>query len=1252
MAKQVIPPSPEAASLGQYGNVPVSLFTGTPNISVPLYELKGNFISLPVSLSYSASGFKPEDEATWCGSSWSLNAGGVITRAARGNPDNASNYFGVANVLTPPSSSNFFAQDTYLKNIEDGTIETQPDVYYYNFAGHSGKFLVKPDNTIFKKEKDLKVINYGSGFTIVDEQGITYIFDVDETTIMTPSDDFGQPSTLTYTYPSAWYLRSMTSPAGDEVIEFEYHTNLSGSVQNGNRLNNRSVTYSYGVKSPFGPCAISVNEGSISTMAPPEVLIHRKFLKKITYKRSNTTIAYIDILSATGQRLDTEDIYARRLNQVKIYSTNTTTDKLIKQYDFTYGYFFNNANVLNKRRLRLESMQEISVDGITPSPPPYSFEYDATLIPERFTTSLDHWGFYNAALNTSLVPNVYFPGRFVDDMWFLPRNVGEGANREASLSGSAATILNKMTYPTGGYTTFEYELNEAQFGDGLYHPVGGIRVKTITDYSFNGVAARAKKYTYLSDNGTGSGRSGVFPFYHTYSSFRHHLMPYHFDPEDCEMPQQNDDHTLYTISVSASSIFSLGSFQGSHLGYTQVTESQVDLVNNQTLGKTVYNYSYSAPFPVDENIENGDLVRQRIYRNDGKLLQEIANTYNTTDGDVLNTVSVKSLEEQSNKTYYCKTSGGAYIAYGIWDIIPPGCVELRTIPTARIPETFHFVQQNKRLTQTITKVYDEVRKEYLTTTRSLFYDNPLHNYATRIEETTSNGSKLKTDIKYVVDYAAAPTATTGSVAYNIDLMRQKNIMALPVEKLQYREDAGGGNKKYISGQITDHIVGKPSKVYFLESLTPLTSVTTSSISSNTFSYDTHYRLAASMKYNANENLTEQSKTDDVPKAYLWEYNNMYPVAEATGAHDNEIWYTSFETPGKGGFSFTGTPVADASSPTGKQCYDLTSNSISATVDLSKKYILSYWRKNASASFSVTGSTGVKQGFTKNGWTYFEHTVTGTTTTGISGSGYIDELRLYPSSALMITRTFDPLVGVYNECDANNNISYYIYDGLSRLTSIKDDDGNIVKNFRYNYGLGTAPTTSTQTLFYNVAAQNTFTKQGCPSGRYGDDVIYSVPYGKYAATTQTAANNLAAAEIAANGQNYANSTGQCTWRNVVTSQLVYKNNCLPTEGPGLAVTYTVPAGKYKSLTSQEDADAQAAAEIVALGQAYANTYASCSCVGEGKKYINGVCETGQQIFGGGTYENGQWLCPYFYSFSDGSTSGYYYSYHSEPCPIAP
>lgn len=32
-------PSPEVANLGTFGSIPVGLYTGTPNISVPLYTI-------------------------------------------------------------------------------------------------------------------------------------------------------------------------------------------------------------------------------------------------------------------------------------------------------------------------------------------------------------------------------------------------------------------------------------------------------------------------------------------------------------------------------------------------------------------------------------------------------------------------------------------------------------------------------------------------------------------------------------------------------------------------------------------------------------------------------------------------------------------------------------------------------------------------------------------------------------------------------------------------------------------------------------------------------------------------------------------------------------------------------------------------------------------------------------------------------------------------------------------------------------
>lgn len=83
----LIPPSPNAAALGKYGIVPVSLQTGIPNISIPITEAIGRELKVPVTLNYHNNGFKPSEEASWVGLGWSLDAGGVITRILRDKVD-------------------------------------------------------------------------------------------------------------------------------------------------------------------------------------------------------------------------------------------------------------------------------------------------------------------------------------------------------------------------------------------------------------------------------------------------------------------------------------------------------------------------------------------------------------------------------------------------------------------------------------------------------------------------------------------------------------------------------------------------------------------------------------------------------------------------------------------------------------------------------------------------------------------------------------------------------------------------------------------------------------------------------------------------------------------------------------------------------------------------------------------------------------------------------------------------------------
>jgi hypothetical protein len=142
--QSVIPASPNAASLGKYGEIPVGYYTGIPSISVPIYEINTGSLKLPVSLNYHAGGVRVEEIASWAGLGWSLNAGGVITRQVRGLPDEL---LGAGYLYTYRDIYRYIAgmspsdKQTYLDNISSGNEDSQPDMFSFNFGSESGRFF-------------------------------------------------------------------------------------------------------------------------------------------------------------------------------------------------------------------------------------------------------------------------------------------------------------------------------------------------------------------------------------------------------------------------------------------------------------------------------------------------------------------------------------------------------------------------------------------------------------------------------------------------------------------------------------------------------------------------------------------------------------------------------------------------------------------------------------------------------------------------------------------------------------------------------------------------------------------------------------------------------------------------------------------------------------------------------------------------------------------------------------------------------
>ena len=155
-------PTPKVANLGQYGETPVGHFTGTPNISIPIYTVQDGDITVPISLNYHPASVKVNNQPGWVGLGWSLITGGSITRTQRGMADethrgenqNEPGFKGAYANHQLYTNGNWYTKDR-LKEYAEGLLletnrnwEAMADEFSFNFLGYSGKFYWGPDQKI------------------------------------------------------------------------------------------------------------------------------------------------------------------------------------------------------------------------------------------------------------------------------------------------------------------------------------------------------------------------------------------------------------------------------------------------------------------------------------------------------------------------------------------------------------------------------------------------------------------------------------------------------------------------------------------------------------------------------------------------------------------------------------------------------------------------------------------------------------------------------------------------------------------------------------------------------------------------------------------------------------------------------------------------------------------------------------------------------------------------------------------------
>jgi hypothetical protein len=449
------PTSPNSASLGQYGEFPVSLQNGGIDIAIPLESVKGASLSVPIILSYHASGIKVDEQASWVGLGWNLNIGGAITRKVVGIPDEGTNGFFYTRGSIKDAANIEWLDDNEWQDIRGafmGNNDYEPDIFYFSMPGYSGSFRLGNDDIFYSESLDNVKIErfdyaFRTFFEITTSDGTLYRFgrDLDDNEVVeksrTDPNRYNNGNSYYTEAISTWYLTEIVSPSKDDIVYFKYFnqiqqsdlvvTNQSASVRFG---------YNTGLPSPV------INYNTLAT----HYLRDSRELSEVIFTNGKLVFNTED---------DRVDHLFNRLNSIDIYDlldgvyTKRKTIRFLnnnKYFDRPSGTIVDTRsfdNIKNKKSLKLEGIViESAYNEISNR---YSFEYNTEELPARETTSQDYWGYYNGKNNGDLIP------KKEHDLGQI-RIFGD-ADRSPNEVYMKAGILEKIVFPTGGATVFDFE---------------------------------------------------------------------------------------------------------------------------------------------------------------------------------------------------------------------------------------------------------------------------------------------------------------------------------------------------------------------------------------------------------------------------------------------------------------------------------------------------------------------------------------------------------------------------------------------------------------------------------------------------------------------------------------------------------------------------------------------------------------------------------------------------------------------------
>ncbi|MFC3197313.1 hypothetical protein ACFOET_06790 [Parapedobacter deserti] len=721
-----------------------------------------------------------------------------------------------------------------------------------------------------------------------------------------------------------------------------------------------------------------------------------------------------------------------------------------------------------------------------------------------------HYPVYNKE-GMAYANSLYLPRNSREARLILPNNYPspdkvQFADREMVFSEASRGLLTRVTTPTGGVVEYEYEPHRFPH----YHYVngnaieeikegGGFRIKKIRHKNqASGRALLMKEYKYGTGNYDDDPNSSYVEDGLGWVSYPGTILS-----SDAVYGGSGGSTTFKNLVFLSHPVNEMSYSGGSYASYGSVTEYLVDSLSsaNKYAGKTTYFFHAISPdiwqmgnydplfLPYPTVMIKPGVERDVLNNKPRAVIRYRNHTYNTFQKVSETVYYYKRFyapplpNPRHAYSYFTGITGSLYSPFASpqfnitisqynqetreFDLIT---VNMESSPitidplyytniTNEIPNSYFPGKYANSVVDLLDYadcykqdsvrdiLYSEIGEKVIRdVTTHYLYDNPKHLLPTRISMVNSMGDSTIQRRKYAEDYVGTVPAPF------IQHMRVRNMVGVPVEELTTIKQ--GATETIASA--TAHRYSVLQQDYLQKSRLDQLRSDEGPISYGSYTglNDTRYEPKVHFEqFDNKNNLLQYANDMNSKSSQVWGYGGTRVVAKVEGSAYVDVAYSGFESADKGNWTYAGTPSTIQGSVTGNAAYALGSGSITkGQLTASAKYIVCYWYKTG-GTVSVSGGTVSAERLLRqrNGWRLVEREVTGTTSVMVSGNAVLDDLRLHPFEAQMATYTHDPMVGITSITDATGKATYYEYDTFQRVIAVRDEDGNLLEEYEYNYG---------------------------------------------------------------------------------------------------------------------------------------------------------------------------------------------------------